>query len=170
MVFNWCHWRTNQKDRKNIQGNFYFQISPFIQSNLQGRSVLEGKMVALGEKQDCTFMDVVCAQGDGQYIFAVTEDGFLIQVDRMYGYFFHSNKIWRRSWNRLGQIGKWVNMKTQSAFGLSATPNYISIACTDGISRVFNPENLQYVSTLPNLPKKSNKYCHSFSWDIFRQR
>lgn len=40
-------------------------------------------------------------------------------------------------------------MKAQSAFGLSVTQNYISVACTDGISRVFNPENLQYISTLP---------------------
>lgn len=45
-------------------------------------------MIALGEKQDCTFMDVACSQGDGQYIFAVTEDGFLIQVDRPYDTFF----------------------------------------------------------------------------------
>jgi hypothetical protein len=40
-------------------------------------------------------------------------------------------------------------MKSTAAYGLSVTENYISVACTDGISRIFNPQNLQYVSTLP---------------------
>jgi hypothetical protein len=42
-------------------------------------------MIALGEKhKDCNFMDVCCSKSGSKFIFAITEDAYLIQIDQSY--------------------------------------------------------------------------------------
>eukprot|EP01127_Copromyxa_protea_P019798 TRINITY_DN6500_c0_g1_i1.p1 TRINITY_DN6500_c0_g1~~TRINITY_DN6500_c0_g1_i1.p1 ORF type:complete len:1131 (-),score=199.26 TRINITY_DN6500_c0_g1_i1:187-3579(-) len=103
----------------------------------KGRSVLEGKSVLLGDKHKaCTFMDVRYAKGPkGKSLFTVTQDGYLIQIEP-----------------GTRKIEKWVHMKTPMAFGLSLSDQFISVACDSGLTRLFSPNNLQYITTLPKPP------------------
>eukprot|EP00949_MAST-11_sp_MAST-11-sp1_P000872 g872.t1 len=52
-------------------------------------------------------------------------------------------------------ISKWVDLSTPSAFAMSVGSRYLAVGCAAGIVRLFRPESLHYVATLPSPPSKN---------------
>ncbi|XP_063836463.1 uncharacterized protein LOC135085617 [Ostrinia nubilalis] len=93
---------------------------------------LMGRSAILGEQKDNEFCDVVCGRGaasDSTY--AITRGGLLCE--------FNSRRL----------LDKWVELRTSSANCMAIGSNYIFVGCAEGIVRVFAPDSLRYVTTLP---------------------
>ncbi|KAL0858742.1 hypothetical protein ABMA27_011216 [Loxostege sticticalis] len=93
---------------------------------------LMGRSAILGEQKDNEFCDVVCGRGaasDSTY--AITRGGLLCE--------FNSRRL----------LDKWVELRTSSANCMAIGSSYIFVGCAEGIVRVFAPDSLRYVTTLP---------------------
>lgn len=60
-------------------------------------------------------------------------------------------------------------MKTPVAMGLSVSDQYIAVACDNGITRLFSPNNLQYITTLPKPAPLGCEVVFFFNW-LFTQQ
>ncbi|KAG0200926.1 mitogen-activated protein kinase binding protein 1 [Mortierella sp. GBA30] len=96
-------------------------------SNVQ---VLDGRSGILGEMRDSNYVDAVCSP-DGRYTYAVTSTGILCQ--------FSEGRV----------MEKWVDLHARGAYSVNLEERSVVCACTDGIIRLFEPETLEYISTLP---------------------
>ncbi|KAI8824847.1 WD40-repeat-containing domain protein [Fimicolochytrium jonesii] len=94
---------------------------------------LEGTFVSTPGHKVGAFTDVACVTGpEGlTYTYAVTEEGTLM--------YFNAEK----------QMEKWVDMRVAQGRALHVTEKYIACGGTDGIIRLFDSTNLQYITTLP---------------------
>ncbi|KAM9468830.1 WD repeat-containing protein 62 [Clarias gariepinus] len=93
---------------------------------------LIGRSGLLGEHQNSEFCDLACGRGTmSSSTYCITHTGLLCQ--------FNSNR----------QLDLWVDLKTSSARCLSVSEAFIFCGCADGIVRVFSPQNLHYITTLP---------------------
>ncbi|KAI5625672.1 WD repeat-containing protein 62 [Silurus asotus] len=93
---------------------------------------LIGRSGLLGEHQNSEFCDLVCGRGTmSSSTYCITHTGLLCQ--------FNSNR----------QLDLWVDLKTSSARCLSVGESFIFCGCSDGTVRVFSPQNLHYITTLP---------------------
>lgn len=79
------------------------------------------------------FIDIDVATNG--YAYSVTKDGHLLQI-----------LLEER------RIDKLVNLKVNFASGLSYTPDAVAIGCSDGVVRLFHPDTLAYISTMPKPP------------------
>ncbi|XP_049883653.1 mitogen-activated protein kinase-binding protein 1 isoform X3 [Pectinophora gossypiella] len=92
---------------------------------------LMGRSAILGSQKDNEFCDVVCARHGEDSAYVITRGGLLCQ--------FNSRRL----------LDKWVELRTTSANCMAIGSQYIFVGCAEGIVRVFAPETLQYITTLP---------------------
>uniref|UniRef100_A0A3B3SMN7 WD repeat domain 62 n=1 Tax=Paramormyrops kingsleyae TaxID=1676925 RepID=A0A3B3SMN7_9TELE len=93
---------------------------------------LIGRSGLLGEQRNSMFCGLACGWGDmAGYTYCITNTGLLCQ--------FNSRRL----------LDAWVDLKTSSARCLYVSEHYVFCGCADGTVRVFKPQNLQYITTLP---------------------
>ncbi|XP_055295668.1 mitogen-activated protein kinase-binding protein 1 isoform X6 [Sitodiplosis mosellana] len=93
---------------------------------------LMGRSAILGELRNNDFCAVACGKGDAaDSTYAITRNGQLVE--------FNSRRL----------LDKWVDCRTTSANCLSTSGQFIFVGCAESIIRVFNAENLEYMTTLP---------------------
>ncbi|KAK0149320.1 Mitogen-activated protein kinase-binding protein 1 [Merluccius polli] len=93
---------------------------------------LIGRSGLLGDFKSSVFCGVACGRGaTAANTYAVTSGGLLC--------LFNKNR----------DLEAWVHLKTASARCLAVTESYVFCGCSDGTVRVFNPLNLQFLSSLP---------------------
>ncbi|KAJ2943469.1 hypothetical protein O0L34_g12274 [Tuta absoluta] len=93
---------------------------------------LMGRSAILGEQKDNEFCDVVCGRGSAsESTYAITRGGLLCE--------FNSRRL----------LDKWVELRTTSANCMAIGSRFIFVGCAEGIVRVFAPDSLMYVTTLP---------------------
>ncbi|KAF9142242.1 mitogen-activated protein kinase binding protein 1 [Mortierella sp. GBA39] len=92
--------------------------------------VLDGRSGILGELRDSSYVDVVCSQ-DGRFTYAITSNGILCV--------FSEGRI----------MEKWIDLHVRGAYSINLEERCVICACTDGFIRLFEPETLQYIVTLP---------------------
>eukprot|EP00105_Crassostrea_gigas_P045885 XP_019930033.1 PREDICTED: mitogen-activated protein kinase-binding protein 1 isoform X2 [Crassostrea gigas] len=96
---------------------------------------LQGRNGILGDHKNNYFSDVAC----GKAVYAITQTGLLCQF------------------NDKRQLDKWVELrriaesdyKTTNATCVSAGEDKIFIGCANGVVRIFDAVNLNYVATMP---------------------
>ncbi|XP_078316008.1 WD repeat-containing protein 62-like isoform X5 [Crassostrea virginica] len=88
---------------------------------------LQGRNGILGDHKNNYFCDVAC----GQAVYAITQTGLLCQF------------------NDKRQLDKWVELRTTNATCVSAGQDHIFIGCANGVVRIFDAVNLNYVGTMP---------------------
>eukprot|EP00105_Crassostrea_gigas_P030584 XP_011452949.1 PREDICTED: mitogen-activated protein kinase-binding protein 1 isoform X3 [Crassostrea gigas] len=88
---------------------------------------LQGRNGILGDHKNNYFSDVAC----GKAVYAITQTGLLCQF------------------NDKRQLDKWVELRTTNATCVSAGEDKIFIGCANGVVRIFDAVNLNYVATMP---------------------
>ncbi|RKO87696.1 WD40-repeat-containing domain protein, partial [Blyttiomyces helicus] len=103
------------------------------QSQKLTMQALDGRFGVLGDHKNSTFVDVDCRRAaDGQvYTYCITERGLLT--------LFNEDRV----------MEKWVDLKVNGGTSIHTSDKYIACGCTDGIVRLFEPESLKYIITLP---------------------
>ena len=91
----------------------------------------------LKAQQDSNFVDVACCTkttggGDTSAIFCTTSSGMLCLI--------HEKRL----------MDKWVQLDSSASYCLTLTPSFIIVGGTCGDVFVINPENLEFVTTLPH--------------------
>ncbi|KAF9914916.1 mitogen-activated protein kinase binding protein 1 [Lobosporangium transversale] len=92
--------------------------------------VLDGRSGILGELRHGNFVDVVCSR-DSKYTYAITANGILC--------LFSEGRA----------LEKWIDLHIRGAYSLNLDEKAIICSCSDGIIRLFEPETLEYIGTLP---------------------
>lgn len=93
---------------------------------------LMGRSAILADHRNNNFCDVGCGKGSmAESTYAITESGLLCE--------FNGRRL----------LDKWVELRTTRAYSLVVGQNMICIGCAEGIVRVFNPQNLHFICTLP---------------------
>ncbi|VVC42307.1 Hypothetical protein CINCED_3A022545 [Cinara cedri] len=93
---------------------------------------LMGRSAILGEQRNNDFIDVACGHGElRDYTYVITKSGLLCE--------FNSHRY----------LDRWVELKTSKANCMTIGSQFIFVGCTEGIIRCFNPETLQFITTLP---------------------
>lgn len=93
---------------------------------------LMGRSAILGELRNNDFCAVACGRtNSANNTYAITRNGHLVE--------FNSRRL----------LDKWVACRTQSSNCLCTSSKYIFVGCAESIIRVFNAENLEYLTTLP---------------------
>lgn len=91
-----------------------------------------GRSAILGEQRNNNFVDVACGKAEcGDNTYAITRSGLLCE--------FNNRRL----------LDKWVELRTSSANSLTVGEKYIFVGCDGGIVRCFDPQSLQFVTTLP---------------------
>lgn len=88
---------------------------------------LQGRNGILGDHKNNYFSDIAC----GKAVYAITQTGLLCQF------------------NDKRQLDKWVELRTTNATCVSAGEDNIFIGCANGVVRIFDAVNLNYVATMP---------------------
>ncbi|KAG0012011.1 mitogen-activated protein kinase binding protein 1 [Entomortierella chlamydospora] len=101
-----------------------------LSGNASSTQVLDGRSGILGDLRDGNYVDAVCS-ADGRFTYAITSNGTLC--------LFTEGRV----------MEKWINLHTRGTYSVNLDERHIICACTDGIIRLFEPETLQYVGTLP---------------------
>uniref|UniRef100_A0A3Q1F547 Translation initiation factor beta propellor-like domain-containing protein n=1 Tax=Acanthochromis polyacanthus TaxID=80966 RepID=A0A3Q1F547_9TELE len=92
---------------------------------------LIGRSGLLGDHKNSVFSGVACGRGlMASNTYCITSSGLLCLL------------------NSSRQLEAWVHLKTAAASCLSITDSLVFCGCADGVIRVFNSSNLQYISTL----------------------
>ncbi|KAI1893688.1 hypothetical protein AGOR_G00126270 [Albula goreensis] len=92
---------------------------------------LIGRSGLLGEQRNSMFCGLACGWGNmAGNTYCITSSGLLCQ--------FNSRRI----------LEAWVDLKTSSARCLTVSRDYVFCGCAGGTVRVFNPQNLHYITTL----------------------
>eukprot|EP00960_Hanusia_phi_P002034 59078-Hanusia_phi.AAC.3 len=104
-------------------------------SKVQGmkgrRAIMEGGPPTSGD-----FVEIATrmSKADHLIVYAVTSDGFLLSFDA----------------DRA--VDKWVDLKSSKVSALAVNGTYVACACCNGLVRLFHPETLEYITTLPRPP------------------
>ncbi|XP_029026179.1 WD repeat-containing protein 62-like isoform X2 [Betta splendens] len=92
---------------------------------------LIGRSGLLGDHKNSVFCGVSCGRGSASSsTYCITSSGLLCLV------------------NCRRQLETYVNLKTSSVSCLSVSEDFIFCGCADGVVRLFNPANLQYITNL----------------------
>ncbi|XP_069807075.1 mitogen-activated protein kinase-binding protein 1 isoform X3 [Dendropsophus ebraccatus] len=93
---------------------------------------LLGRSGLLGELRNNFFTDVACGKGKkANSTFCITSSGLLCE--------FNDRRL----------LDKWVELRTTMASCIIVNQDYIFCGCADGTVRIFNPNNLHFLSTMP---------------------
>ncbi|KAM5146323.1 WD repeat-containing protein 62 isoform 2-T2 [Mantella aurantiaca] len=97
-----------------------------------GTVPLVGRSGLLGDLHNNVFGGVACGKGkNAGSTFCVSLSGVLCQ--------FNEKRV----------LEKWLKLKVSSAYCLSVTEQLVFCGCEEGVVRIFNAHNLQYVTDLP---------------------
>ncbi|XP_073442669.1 mitogen-activated protein kinase-binding protein 1 isoform X7 [Dendrobates tinctorius] len=93
---------------------------------------LLGRSGLLGELRNNFFTDVACGKGKkASSTFCITSSGLLCE--------FNDRRL----------LDKWVELRTTMASCIIVNQDYIFCGCADGTVRIFNPNNLHFLNTMP---------------------
>ncbi|KAG0354384.1 mitogen-activated protein kinase binding protein 1, partial [Gamsiella multidivaricata] len=92
--------------------------------------VLDGRSGILGELRNSNYVDAVCSK-DGKSTYVVASNGILC--------LFNEGRA----------IEKWIDLHVRGAYSVNLGEGCIICACTDGFIRLFEPETLEYIGTMP---------------------
>ncbi|XP_075700957.1 mitogen-activated protein kinase-binding protein 1 isoform X2 [Rhinoderma darwinii] len=93
---------------------------------------LLGRSGLLGELRNNFFTDVACGKGKkSSSTFCITSSGLLCE--------FNDRRL----------LDKWVELRTTMASCIIVNQDYIFCGCADGTVRIFNPNNLHFLNTMP---------------------
>ncbi|XP_053330656.1 mitogen-activated protein kinase-binding protein 1 isoform X2 [Spea bombifrons] len=93
---------------------------------------LLGRSGLLGELRNNFFTDVACGKAKkASSTFCITSSGLLCE--------FNDRRL----------LDKWVELRTTVANCILVNQDYIFCGCADGTVRIFNPNNLHFLSTMP---------------------
>ncbi|XP_072030662.1 uncharacterized protein [Amphiura filiformis] len=93
---------------------------------------LNGRSGILGEQRNNFFCSVACGKGrNSSKTYCITKSGLLCE--------FNDSRL----------LDKWVELRTLSAFCLSASEDHLYVGCADGVLRVFDSSTLHFVATFP---------------------
>ncbi|MEE6492525.1 hypothetical protein FKM82_016598 [Ascaphus truei] len=93
---------------------------------------LLGRSGLLGELRNNFFTDVACGKGKkSSSTFCITSSGLLCE--------FNDRRL----------LDKWVELRTTVANSILVSQDYIFCGCADGTVRIFNPNNLHFLNTMP---------------------
>ncbi|KAI8359604.1 hypothetical protein B0O80DRAFT_440656 [Mortierella sp. GBAus27b] len=95
--------------------------------------LLEGRAGTLGDQRNSNFVDAVCSK-NGRLTYVVTSNGLLC------------------AFNNDRAIEKVVNLDARGAYSVNLTKDALICACTDGIIRLYEPESLEFIASLPKPP------------------
>ncbi|KAF9146978.1 mitogen-activated protein kinase binding protein 1 [Linnemannia schmuckeri] len=109
---------------------WYLNVGANKRAGSSSTRVLDGRSGILGELRDSSYVDVVCSQ-DGRFTYAITSNGVLC--------LFSEGRI----------MEKWIDLHVRGAYSINLEERCVICACTDGFIRLFEPETLQYIVTLP---------------------
>ncbi|XP_043910552.1 WD repeat-containing protein 62-like [Protopterus annectens] len=99
---------------------------------VKGTVPLVGRSGILGELHNNFFCGVACGKGKTSGLtFCITNSGLLCQF------------------NEARLLDKWIDLKVPVANCIFVTEVFIFCGCADGVVRVFEPNNLHYISNLP---------------------
>jgi WD40 repeat protein len=96
------------------------------------QKTLVGKSADMGTRKDKVFADI-CASVE--YTYALTEEPPILCII-----------------NKERKMEKWMDLKATKGFACKVSSKYIACACSDGIVRLFDPQTLQHIVTLPKPP------------------
>ncbi|KAE8585529.1 hypothetical protein XENTR_v10021339 [Xenopus tropicalis] len=109
---------------------WYLETSKKIQVN--GTVPLVGRSGLLGDLHDNIFCGVACGKGsNSRSTFCIAYSGVLCQ--------FTDKRV----------LEKWIKLKVSASYCLAVTELFVFCGCEDGIVRIFNAQNLQYITDLP---------------------
>lgn len=105
----------------------------FIQaSSSEGLISLTSRSATLGEQKRSSFCDVRCGRGAAsQSTYCITRNGLLCELN--------SKRL----------LHKWVDLRTSSANSIRVCENIIIVACSNGVTRCFNTQELRFLKNLP---------------------
>ncbi|GAB1607476.1 WD repeat-containing protein 62-like [Argonauta hians] len=160
MIVNVWNWKTNNKVASNkisskvsavafsADGSyfvtvgsrhvkFWYMASSNTKPKRPGSMINEtvplmGRSGILGEQKNNFFKDVACGKGSmASYTYTITLSGLLCE--------FNEKRL----------LEKWVELRAKNATGMSVGEDYVFIGCANGVIRVFDSHNLQFVASLP---------------------
>ncbi|KAM9326398.1 WD repeat-containing protein 62-like [Gastrophryne carolinensis] len=153
MVVNVWDWKTSNVVAKNkvsskvsavsfSEDSSYFVTAGhrhikfwYLESSKQskvGTVPLVGRSGLLGDLHNNIFGGVACGKGkNAGSTFCVSFSGILCQ--------FNEKRV----------LDKWLKLKVASSYCLSVTEQFVFCGCEEGMVRIFNAHNLQYVTDLP---------------------
>ncbi|XP_075042861.1 WD repeat-containing protein 62-like isoform X2 [Mixophyes fleayi] len=110
----------------------FWYLESSKKSQMNGTVPLVGRSGLLGDLQNNTFCGVACGKGrNAGSVFCVSYSGVLCK--------FNEKRF----------LEKWLKLKVSSSYGLCVTEDFVFCGCEDGVIRMFNAQNLQYVTDLP---------------------
>ncbi|KAF8984818.1 mitogen-activated protein kinase binding protein 1 [Entomortierella lignicola] len=113
---------------------------------LANTKVLDGRAAILGDLRDGNYVDAACST-DGRFTYAITSNGILC--------LFSEGRA----------MEKWINLHTRGAYSVNLDERFVICACTDGNVRLFEPETLQYIGTLPK-PSPTGELSRNMDSDL----
>ncbi|XP_075464840.1 WD repeat-containing protein 62 isoform X1 [Ascaphus truei] len=109
---------------------WYLETPKKLQIN--GTVPLVGRSGLLGDLHDNVFCGVACGKGGNSgSTFCISHSGVLCQFD--------AKRV----------LEKWIKLKVPLSNCLSVTEKFVFCGCVEGIVRIFNARNLQYITDLP---------------------
>lgn len=103
------------------------------QTKLPTTPQIEGKYAILGGHKNSVFIDIVCYLSPITHqkkTYSITENGELILFNE-----------------RL--LESWVNLNVEHGYSISVCDRFVVCGCSDGIVRLFDPDTLIHINTLP---------------------
>ncbi|XP_063288420.1 WD repeat-containing protein 62, partial [Pelobates fuscus] len=110
----------------------FWYLEPTKKLQINGTVPLVGRSGLLGDLHNNIFSGVACGKGKNAGItFCISSSGILCQ--------FSEKRILERC----------IKLKVTASSCLSVTEKFVFCGCEDGIIRIFNAQNLQYLTDLP---------------------
>ncbi|XP_066437645.1 WD repeat-containing protein 62 isoform X2 [Eleutherodactylus coqui] len=110
----------------------FWYLESSKQSQVNGTVPLVGRSGLLGELYNNVFGGVACGRGkNAGRTYCVSYSGLLCQL------------------NEKRVLEKWLKLKVSSSSCLCVTEEFVFCGCEEGVVRMFNAHNLQYMADLP---------------------
>ena len=104
-----------------------------IEENAETKAkVLVGKNADMGTKKDKVFMDACVGR---EWTYAITQSPANLCIV-----------------TKERKMEKWMDLKADKGFVCRLSPKFVLCGCSDGIIRLFDPQSLQHIATLPKPP------------------
>ncbi|PRP86748.1 hypothetical protein PROFUN_02897 [Planoprotostelium fungivorum] len=128
----------------------FWQVEPMKKSekiftvpNKKPCPQIDGRSPTGPRAQDVDFIDIACGKGPGQKnaVYAITSKGNL-------SYYNAATRTMER----------WVSLKAAAVYAVSTNDRYVVCSCSNGHTRIFSTETLDYVNSLPRPHQLGKEY------------
>ncbi|XP_028651393.1 WD repeat-containing protein 62 isoform X1 [Erpetoichthys calabaricus] len=110
----------------------FWYLDASKERRVNGTVPLIGRSGLLGEQRNKLFCGVACGKGRmASNTFCITSSGLLCQF------------------NKKRLLDSWIDLKSPVSNCVVASEDYVFCGCADGTLRIFNPQNLHYITSLP---------------------